>query len=164
MILTLNKYVTPEFECNCLHIIRFSSILVSFFPQVAGWILIACFTIVGFLIVCIPRYCSPHSLLHLNYWVTYLENEGALFHETSNKHSQLYALKHIKKFFGFTPEEKQVKKIYLPTRKDWRIISGIDMFTKLDQESCQYSLLHMWADEATPRDHYTSVDDVVVDA
>uniref|UniRef100_UPI00398EE691 calcium homeostasis modulator protein 2-like isoform X1 n=1 Tax=Pristiophorus japonicus TaxID=55135 RepID=UPI00398EE691 len=132
--------------------------------QVAGWILIACVTIVAFLAVCIPRYCSPLSFLHLSYWAQYLENEDSLFQETVKKHSQLYALKHIKKFFGFAPEEKQVKKIRLPARADWTMISGINMFTKLEHDHCQYSLLHTWADESTVDGHYIPVDDVVLEA
>ncbi|XP_069742893.1 calcium homeostasis modulator protein 4 [Narcine bancroftii] len=137
--------------------------ILLFQSQVAGWLLITCVTVAGFLVVCIPRYCSPLSFLHLNYWAQYIENEAVLFQMTAKKHSQLYALKHIKRFFGFTPKEKQVKKICLPARKDWKMISGIDMFTKVEQDFCQYSLLHTWAEETTPRGHYISVDDVTVD-
>ncbi|XP_048386685.2 calcium homeostasis modulator protein 4-like [Stegostoma tigrinum] len=129
--------------------------------QVAGWILVASVTIIAFLIVCIPRYCSPLCFLHLNYWVQYLENESSLFQEAAKRHSQLYASKHIKRFFGFTAQENEVKKIRLPSRKDWRMISGINVFTKFDSDPCQYSLLHKWADEITANDNYIPVDDVV---
>ncbi|XP_048387851.1 calcium homeostasis modulator protein 4-like isoform X3 [Stegostoma tigrinum] len=132
--------------------------------QVAGWILIASVTIIAFLSICIPRYCSPLSFVHLNYWAQYLESESSLFRETAKRHSQLYASKHIKKFFGFTAQENEVKKIRLPTRKDWRMISGINAFTKLEQDPCQYSLLHTWADETTAGGDYIPVDNVVSEA
>ncbi|XP_067839926.1 calcium homeostasis modulator protein 4-like [Heptranchias perlo] len=138
--------------------------ILLFQSQVAGWILIACVTMVAFLTLCIPRYFSPLSFLHLSYWAQYLENEECLFQETVKKHSQLYALKHIKKFFGFIPEEKQVQKIRLPVREDWRMISGINVFTKLEQDSCQYSLLHTWAEESSAGGRYIPVDDVVFEA
>ncbi|GCC36185.1 calcium homeostasis modulator protein 4-like [Chiloscyllium punctatum] len=132
--------------------------------QVAGWILIASVTIIAFLTFCIPRYCSPLSFVHLNYWAQFLENESSLFQETAKKHSQLYASNHIKKFFGFIAQESEVKKIRLPTRRDWRMISGINIFTKLEHDPCQYSLLHTWADETTAGGDYIPVDDVVSEA
>ncbi|XP_051881075.1 calcium homeostasis modulator protein 4 [Pristis pectinata] len=167
------KDILARFPCPKVKITEIKNIseirdegnrILLFQSQVAGWILIACVIVAGFLTVCIPRYCSPLSFLHLNYWAQYIENEDALFQQTSKKHSQLYALKHIKKFFGFTSEEKQVKKICLPARKDWKMISGLDMFTKVEQDFCQYSLLHTWAEESTPSHISIPVDDVVVDA
>ncbi|XP_078397431.1 calcium homeostasis modulator protein 4-like [Cetorhinus maximus] len=134
-----------------------------FQSQVTGWILIASVTIIAFLTICIPRCCSPLSFLHLSYWAEYLENESALFQKTVKKHSQLYALKHIKKFLGLTSEEKNVKKIRMPARKDWKMISGINMFAKLEHDPCQYSLLHSWSEESLADGHYIPVDDVVLE-
>ncbi|XP_062897664.1 calcium homeostasis modulator protein 4-like [Mobula hypostoma] len=170
MSLHNRKIILARFPCPKVKITGIKNIndlrtegnnILLFQSQVAGWILIACVTIAAFLTICIPRFCSPLSFLHLSYWAQYIENENTLFQETSKKHSRLFALKHIKKFFGFTSKEKEIKKICLPARKDWSMVSGIDMFTKVEDEFCQYSLLHTWADESTPSGQYISVDDVV---
>ncbi|XP_078068805.1 calcium homeostasis modulator protein 4-like [Mustelus asterias] len=136
--------------------------ILLFESQMAGWILVASVTFIGFLCVCIPRYCSPLCFLHLSYWAQYVENEDLLFGRTLKRHSQLYALKHIKMFFGLTPEEKEVKRIRLPAKNDWKMISGINMFTKLGHDPCQYSLLHSWANDSTPDSRYIPVDDVTL--
>uniref|UniRef100_A0A4W3GYE6 Calcium homeostasis modulator family member 4 n=1 Tax=Callorhinchus milii TaxID=7868 RepID=A0A4W3GYE6_CALMI len=129
--------------------------------KVCGWGLIASVAIIAFLSVCIPRFFSPLSFLHLTYWTEYLENEDSLFQETVEKHSRLYALKQIKKFFGFIPEEKLVQKIRLPSIEDWRMISGINVFSKMENDACQYSLLHTWASKSDNKGLYVPVDDVV---
>ncbi|XP_067881710.1 calcium homeostasis modulator protein 4-like [Heterodontus francisci] len=167
------KNILARFPCPKMSIKEIKNIseirnegnrILLFQSQVAGWILIACVMIIAFLIVCIPRCYSPLSFLHLSYWAQYLENEGSLLQEMVKKHSELYALKHIKKFFGFVPEEKEVKKIRLPSNRDWRMISGINVFTKPQNDPYQYSLLHMWADEATADGQYIPVDDVVFES
>eukprot|EP00062_Callorhinchus_milii_P014301 gi/632963413/ref/XP_007897865.1/ PREDICTED: protein FAM26D [Callorhinchus milii] len=135
--------------------------ILMFQSQVCGWGLIASVAIIAFLSVCIPRFFSPLSFLHLTYWTEYLENEDSLFQETVEKHSRLYALKQIKKFFGFIPEEKLVQKIRLPSIEDWRMISGINVFSKMENDACQYSLLHTWASKSDNKGLYVPVDDVV---
>ncbi|XP_072356829.1 calcium homeostasis modulator protein 4-like [Scyliorhinus torazame] len=167
------KNILARFPCPKVSIREINNIseirnegnrLLLFQSQVTGWILIMSVTIIAFLAVCIPRYCSPLSFLHLSYWAQYLENEDLLFQRAVKKHSQLYALKHIKKFLGLTPEEKDVKKIRLPARNDWKMISGINVFSKLEHDPCQYSLLHTWADESTSESKYIPVDDVAFEA
>ncbi|KAG8444639.1 hypothetical protein GDO86_009703 [Hymenochirus boettgeri] len=115
--------------------------------QVAGWLLIAIVTVSLFLIICIIRCCSPLTFLHLKYWTSYVNNEQILFEEAADQHSKIYALLNIKKFFGFSPGNKNITQIRIPSRWDWRTVSGLDLLKVIDEDHCHYSLLHSWSDQ-----------------
>ncbi|XP_028653664.1 calcium homeostasis modulator protein 4-like [Erpetoichthys calabaricus] len=127
--------------------------------QVAGWILIAIVAVSGFLFVCFARWLSPLSFVHLNYWSRYVDNEQLLMDQTMDQHSKIFASQHIKKFFGFSPENKEVKDIRIPARDDWRLISGADMFNVISEENYHYSLLHSWSDEMSDDGKYLHLEE-----
>ncbi|OCT80326.1 calcium homeostasis modulator protein 4 [Xenopus laevis] len=114
--------------------------------QVAGWILVAVVAVSIFVTLCVARCCSPLTFLHLKYWSSYVNNEQMLFEQAADQHSKIYALLNIKKFFGFSPGSKNITEIRIPSRWDWRTISGLDLLKTIDDEHCHYSLLHSWAD------------------
>ncbi|OCT78128.1 calcium homeostasis modulator protein 4 [Xenopus laevis] len=114
--------------------------------QVAGWILVGAVTVFIFTTLCVARCCSPLTFLHLKYWIRYVNNEQILFEKAVDQHSKIYALLNIKKFFGFSPENKIIREIRIPSRSDWRMISGLDLLKTIDDEHYHYSLLHSWAD------------------
>ncbi|KAM9317156.1 calcium homeostasis modulator protein 4 [Gastrophryne carolinensis] len=115
--------------------------------QVSGWLLVACIAVIFFLVLCIARCCSPLTYLHLKYWTSYVNNEQTLFEQAVDQHSKLYALQNIKKFFGFCPGSGNVSSIRIPSRLDWRTISGLDLLKIVNEDHCHYSLLHAWAEE-----------------
>ncbi|KAM4771693.1 calcium homeostasis modulator protein 4 [Rhinophrynus dorsalis] len=126
--------------------------------QVAGWLLIAAVTVAVFIIMCIARCCSPLTFLHLRYWTSYVNNEQILFEQAADEHSKIYALENIKKFFGFTPGSKNITEIRIPSRWDWRTISGLDLLKVVNEEHCHYSLLHAWSDEEPAEGKLIQVD------
>ncbi|KAM5165527.1 calcium homeostasis modulator protein 4 [Mantella aurantiaca] len=115
--------------------------------QVTGWLLVAFVAISFFAVLCVARCCSPLTYLHLRYWTSYINNEQTLFEQAVDQHSRLFALENIKKFFGFSPGSKKVSEIRIPSRLDWRTISGLDLLKVVNQDYCHYSLLHAWADD-----------------
>uniref|UniRef100_A0A8C5PLJ7 Calcium homeostasis modulator family member 4 n=1 Tax=Leptobrachium leishanense TaxID=445787 RepID=A0A8C5PLJ7_9ANUR len=119
--------------------------------QVAGWLLIALVATAVFIVLCIARCCSPLTYLHLWYWTNYVSNEQTLFEEAADQHSKIYAKENIKKFFGFAPGSKHVTDIRIPSRCDWKAISGLDIMQMVDSDHCNYSLLHSWG-EHDPED------------
>ncbi|KAM4693267.1 calcium homeostasis modulator protein 4 [Discoglossus pictus] len=126
--------------------------------QVSGWILVAAVTISIFVVLCIARCCTPLSYLHLRYWTSYVTNEQAIFEEAADQHSKIYAMQNIKKFFGFSPGSKNISELRIPSRLDWRTISGLDLLTVVDDEHCHYSRLHSWADEDPTDGKFVPID------
>ncbi|KAJ1154982.1 hypothetical protein NDU88_007720 [Pleurodeles waltl] len=127
--------------------------------QVSGWLLIAIVAVAVFLSLCLAKLLSPLSFLHLRYWTSYVNNEQTLFQRTADEHSRLFATQHIKKFFGFAPGSKNVKAIRIPSRWDWKTVSGLDLLTVIDDEHCHYSLLHSWSDEDPPEGKRVVIDE-----
>nr|XP_033795768.1 calcium homeostasis modulator protein 4 [Geotrypetes seraphini] len=127
--------------------------------QVSGWILIAIVAVTVFLSLCLARFLSPLTFLHLHYWRSYVNNERALFEQTMDKHSRIFALQHIKKFFGFSPESMNIKDIRIPSRLDWKQVSGLDLLRIVNEDHYYYSLLHAWADEDPPDKEYVDTDE-----
>ncbi|XP_053565127.1 calcium homeostasis modulator protein 4 [Bombina bombina] len=126
--------------------------------QVAGWLLVAVVTVAIFIILCVARCCSPLTYLHLRYWTNYVNNEQNLFEQTADQHSKIYAMQNIKKFFGFLPGSKNITEIRIPSRWDWRAISGLDLLKVVTDEHCNYSLLHTWAEEDPTDGKYLPID------
>ncbi|NXX41815.1 CAHM4 protein, partial [Tricholaema leucomelas] len=120
-------------------------LLLRYQSQVAGWLLIAVVVITVFLSYCLASCLSPLSFLHFRYWINYVHNEQELFDEAIDQHSRLYAMQHVKKFFGFVPGSEKVKAIRIPSLREWRAISGLAFLKRVDEEHYDYSLLHDWA-------------------
>lgn len=127
--------------------------------QVTGWLLVALVAVVVFIVLCIARCCSPLSYLHLWYWTTYISNEQTLFEEAADQHSKLYAMENIKKFFGFRPGSKHVTDIRIPSRGDWKAISGLDLLKPVNADHCSYSLLNSWGEEDPEEGKILHIDD-----
>ncbi|KAG8541442.1 hypothetical protein GDO81_029056 [Engystomops pustulosus] len=126
--------------------------------QVSGWLLIALVAVIFFLILCVARCCSPLTYLHLRYWTSYVNNEQTLFEQAADQHSKVYAMQNIKKFFGFSPGSKNISEIRIPSRNDWKTISGLDLLKVVNLDYCHYSLLHAWADEEPTDGKVISID------
>ncbi|CAH2252100.1 FAM26D [Pelobates cultripes] len=126
--------------------------------QVTGWILIALVAVTVFLVLCIARCCSPLSYLHLWYWTNYINNEQTLFEQATDQHSKIYAMENIKKFFGFAPGSKHITDIRIPSRDDWKAISGLDLLQVINADHCNYSLLHSWTEEDKEDGKYIHLD------
>ncbi|KAM3932706.1 calcium homeostasis modulator protein 4 [Leptodactylus fuscus] len=147
------KLTLAQFPCAQLVPSNFSRVReevlleLKYQSQVSGWLLIASVAIFFFLTLCVARSCSPLTYLHLKYWTSYVNNEQALFEQAADQHSKVYAMQNIKKFFGFSPGSKNISEIRIPSRLDWRTISGLDLLKIVNQDHCHYSLLHAWADE-----------------
>uniref|UniRef100_A0A8C4P6G4 Calcium homeostasis modulator family member 4 n=1 Tax=Dromaius novaehollandiae TaxID=8790 RepID=A0A8C4P6G4_DRONO len=110
-------------------------LLLRYQSQVAGWLLIAVVVITVFLSYCLASCFSPLSFLHFRYWTKYVHNEQELFDEAMDQHSRLYAMQHVRKFFGFAPGSENVKEIRIPSLREWQAISGL-AFLKLVDEDC----------------------------
>ncbi|XP_069829747.1 calcium homeostasis modulator protein 4 [Dendropsophus ebraccatus] len=147
------KFTLAQFPCAQLVPSNFSRVReevlleLKYQSQVSGWLLIACVAVLFFIILCVARCCSPLTYLQLNYWTSYVNNEQTLFEKATDQHSKVYAMQNIKKFFGFSPGDKNVSEIRVPSSTDWRAVSGLDLLKVVNQEYCHYSLLHAWADE-----------------
>ncbi|XP_025979332.1 calcium homeostasis modulator protein 4 [Dromaius novaehollandiae] len=120
-------------------------LLLRYQSQVAGWLLIAVVVITVFLSYCLASCFSPLSFLHFRYWTKYVHNEQELFDEAMDQHSRLYAMQHVRKFFGFAPGSENVKEIRIPSLREWQAISGLAFLKLVDEEHYDYSLLHDWA-------------------
>ncbi|XP_025901438.1 calcium homeostasis modulator protein 4 [Nothoprocta perdicaria] len=120
-------------------------LLLRYQSQVAGWLLIAVVAITVFLSYCLASCFSPLSFLHFRYWTNYVHNEQDLFDEAMDQHSRLYAMQHVRKFFGFAPGHENVKEIRIPSLREWQAISGLAFLKLVDEEHYDYSLLHDWA-------------------
>ncbi|XP_073483223.1 calcium homeostasis modulator protein 4 [Aquarana catesbeiana] len=142
-----------QFPCSQLVLSNFTRVReevvleLKYQSQVSGWLLVAIVALLFFTVLCVGRCCSPLTYLHLRYWTSYVNNEQALFEQAVDQHSKISALENIKKFFGFAPGSTKVSEIRIPSRLDWRAISGLDLIKVVDQDYCHYSLLHAWADE-----------------
>ncbi|XP_077145621.1 calcium homeostasis modulator protein 4 [Ranitomeya variabilis] len=149
----VRKFTLAQFPCAQLVPSNFSRVReevlleLKYQSQVSGWLLIAFVAILFFMVLCVARCCSPLTYLHLRYWTSYVNNEQTLFEQAANKHSKVYAMQNIKKFFGFSPGSKNISEIRIPSHMDWRTISGLDLLKVVNQDYCHYSLLHAWADE-----------------
>ncbi|XP_075720359.1 calcium homeostasis modulator protein 4 [Rhinoderma darwinii] len=147
------KFTLAQFPCAQLVPSNFSRIReevlleLKYQSQVSGWILLAFVAVIFFIILCVARCCSPLTYLHLRYWTSYVNNEQTLFEQAADQHSKVYAMQNIKKFFGFSPGSKNISEIRIPSRTDWRTISGLDLLKVVSEDHCHYSLLHAWADE-----------------
>ncbi|NXS12053.1 CAHM4 protein, partial [Neodrepanis coruscans] len=120
-------------------------LLLRYQSQVAGWLLIAAVVITVFLSYCLGSCFSPLSFLHFRYWSSYVHNEQELFDEATEQHSRLYAMQHVRKFFGFVPGSENIKEIRIPSLREWQAISGLAFLKRVDEEHYDYSLLHDWA-------------------
>ncbi|XP_072264892.1 calcium homeostasis modulator protein 4 [Pyxicephalus adspersus] len=142
-----------QFPCSQLVLSNFTRVRdevlldLKYQSQVSGWLLVASVALFFFIILSIARCCSPLTYLHLRYWTSYVNNEQTLFEQALDQHSKIFALENIKKFFGFSPGSKKVSEIRIPSRLDWRAISGLDLLKEVNHDYCHYSLLHAWADE-----------------
>uniref|UniRef100_A0A8B9NLZ4 Calcium homeostasis modulator family member 4 n=1 Tax=Accipiter nisus TaxID=211598 RepID=A0A8B9NLZ4_9AVES len=116
------RRILAEFPCSQLVPLELTRardeviLLLRYQSQVAGWLLIAVVVITVFLSYCLASCFSPLSFLHFRYWSSYVHNEQQLFDEATDQHSRLYAMQHVKKFFGFVPGSENVKEI----RTGWR--------------------------------------------
>ncbi|XP_068087437.1 calcium homeostasis modulator protein 4 [Hyperolius riggenbachi] len=145
---TLAQFPCPQLvQSNFTRIREEVLLTLKYHSQVSGWLLIACVAVIFFLVLCVARCCSPLVYLHLRYWTSYVNNEQTVFEQAMDQHSKIYATENIKKFFGFTPGSKKVSEIRIPSRLDWKTISGLDLLKVVNQDHCHYSLLHAWADE-----------------
>ncbi|XP_018419257.1 PREDICTED: protein FAM26D [Nanorana parkeri] len=145
---TLAQFPCPQLVLSNFTRIREEVLLeLKYQSQVSGWLLVAFVAILFFAVLCVARCCSPLTYLHLRYWTSYVNNEQTLFEQAVDQHSRIFALENIKKFFGFAPGSKKVTEIRMPSRLDWRTISGLDLLKVVDQDYCHYSLLQAWADE-----------------
>ncbi|NXX88276.1 CAHM4 protein, partial [Centropus bengalensis] len=133
-------------------------LLLRYQSQVAGWLLIAVVVITVFLSYCLASCFSPLSFLHFRYWNSYVHNEQELFDEATDQHSKLYAMQHIRKFFGFVPGSEDVKEIRIPSLKEWQAISGLAFLNQVDEEHYDYSLLHDWALSESADEKFLKID------
>ncbi|NXP82208.1 CAHM4 protein, partial [Ramphastos sulfuratus] len=134
-------------------------LLLRYQSQVAGWFLIAVVVITVFLSYCLASCLSPLSFLHFRYWINYVHNEQELFDEAMDQHSRLYAMQHVKKFFGFVPGSTKVKAIRIPSLREWQAISGLAFLKRVDKEHYDYSLLHDWALRESATGKYLETDE-----
>ncbi|NXI46329.1 CAHM4 protein, partial [Galbula dea] len=134
-------------------------LLLRYQSQVAGWLLIAVVVITVFLSYCLASCFSPLSFLHFRYWSNYVHNEQELFDEAADQHSRLYAMQHVRKFFGFAPGTENVKEIRIPSLGEWEAISGLAFLKQVDEEHYDYSLLHDWALKETVHGKYLKTDE-----
>ncbi|XP_008636009.1 calcium homeostasis modulator protein 4 [Corvus hawaiiensis] len=134
-------------------------LLLRYQSQVAGWLLIAVVVITVFLSYCLASCFSPLSFLHFRYWSSYVHNEQELFDEATEQHSRLYAMQHVKKFFGFVPGSENVKEIRIPSLREWQAISGLAFLKRVDEEHYDYSLLHDWALKERANGKYLRIDE-----
>lgn len=125
----------------------------------AGWLLIAVVVITVFLSYCLASCVSPLSFLHFRYWSSYVDNEQELFDEATEQHSRLYAMQHVRKFFGFAPGSENVKEIRIPSLREWQAISGLAFLKRVDEEHYDYSLLHDWALKERASGKYLRIDE-----
>lgn len=132
--------------------------------KVAGWLLIAVVVITVFLSYCLASCFSPLSFLHFRYWTSYVHNEQELFDEATDQHSKLYAIQHIRKFFGFVPGSENVGEIRIPSLREWQAISGLAFLKLVDEEHYDYSLLHDWALKGSVDRKYLKLDEDPVTA
>ncbi|XP_005154760.1 calcium homeostasis modulator protein 4 [Melopsittacus undulatus] len=137
-------------------------LLLRYQSQVAGWLLIAVVVITVFLSYCLASCFSPLSFLHFKYWSSYVHNEQELFDEATDQHSRLYAMQHVRKFFGFAPGSENVKEIRIPSLKEWQAISGLAFLKRVDAEHYDYSLLHDWALKGSANGKYLKTDEDTV--
>lgn len=140
------------FSCN-------SFFNLPFLCKVAGWLLIAVVVITVFLSYCLASCFSPLSFLHFRYWNSYVHNEQELFDEATDQHSRLYAMQHVRKFFGFAPGSENVKEIRIPSLREWQAISGLAFLKRVDEEHYDYSLLHDWALKESVNEKYLKIDE-----
>ncbi|KAM9382182.1 calcium homeostasis modulator protein 4 [Phaethornis superciliosus] len=138
-------------------------LLLRYQSQVAGWLLIAVVVITVFLSYCLASCLSPLSFLHFRYWSSYVHNEQELFDEATEQHSRLYAMQHVKKFFGFVPGSENVKEIRIPSLREWQAISGLAFLKQVDEEHYDYSLLHDWALKEAVHGKYLKTDEDACD-
>ncbi|KAM8809132.1 calcium homeostasis modulator protein 5-like isoform 3-T3 [Eudromia elegans] len=134
-------------------------LLLRYQSQVAGWLLIAVVAITVFLSYCLASCFSPLSFLHFRYWTNYVHNEQDLFDEAMDQHSRLYAMQHVRKFFGFAPGHENVKEIRIPSLREWQAISGLAFLKLVDEEHYDYSLLHDWALKDSVNGKYLKTDE-----
>ncbi|KAM7119874.1 calcium homeostasis modulator protein 5-like isoform 2-T3 [Ciconia maguari] len=134
-------------------------LLLRYQSQVAGWLLIAVVVITVFLSYCLASCFSPLSFLHFRYWSSYVHNEQELFDEATDQHSRLYAMQHVRKFFGFVPGSENVKEIRIPSLREWQAISGLAFLKRVDEEHYDYSLLHDWALKESVNGKYLKTDE-----
>ncbi|NXD06400.1 CAHM4 protein, partial [Nothocercus nigrocapillus] len=134
-------------------------LLLRYQSQVAGWLLIAVVAITVFLSYCLASCFSPLSFLHFRYWTSYVHNERDLFDEAMDQHSRLYAMQHVRKFFGFAPGSENVKEIRIPSLREWQAISGLAFLKLVDEEHYDYSLLHDWALKDSVNGKYLKTDE-----
>uniref|UniRef100_A0A8C3R7E4 Calcium homeostasis modulator family member 4 n=1 Tax=Cyanoderma ruficeps TaxID=181631 RepID=A0A8C3R7E4_9PASS len=134
-------------------------LLLRYQSQVAGWLLIAVVVITVFLSYCLAGCFSPLSFLHFRYWSSYVHNEQELFDEATEQHSRLYAMQHVRKFFGFVPGSENVKEIRIPSLREWQAISGLAFLKRVDEEHYDYSLLHDWALKERASGKYLRIDE-----
>ncbi|XP_063245924.1 calcium homeostasis modulator protein 4 isoform X2 [Prinia subflava] len=134
-------------------------LLLRYQSQVAGWLLIAVVVITVFFSYCLASCFSPLSFLHFRYWSSYVHNEQELFDEAAEQHSRLYAMQHVRKFFGFVPGSENVKEIRIPSLREWQAISGLAFLKRVDEEHYDYSLLHDWALKERASGKYLRIDE-----
>ncbi|KAG9465847.1 calcium homeostasis modulator protein 4 [Eleutherodactylus coqui] len=158
------KIILAQFPCAQLVASNFSNIReevlleLKYESQISGWVLIAFVTVFFFITLCIARCCSPLAYLQLRYWTSYVNNEQTLFEQAADQHSKAYAMQNIKKFLGFSPGSKNITEIRIPSRMDWRSISGLDLLKVVSQDHCHYSLLQAWAEENLSEGKFIPID------
>ncbi|KAM8953009.1 calcium homeostasis modulator protein 4 [Pelodytes ibericus] len=157
---TLAQFPCPQLVPPNLTRIREEVLLeLKYQSQVTGWVLIAIVAVVVFIVLCIARCCSPLSYLHLWYWSSYVNNEQVLFEQAADQHAKIYASQNIKRFFGFSPGSKNITDIRIPSRWDWKAISGLDLLQVVNADHCNYSLLHSWAEEDPTDGKFIHIDE-----
>ncbi|XP_044147720.1 calcium homeostasis modulator protein 4 [Bufo gargarizans] len=158
------KFTLAQFPCaqlvsSNLSRVREEVLLeLKYQSQLSGWLLIAFVAVIFFITLCVARCCSPLTYLHLRYWTSYVNNEQNLFDQAADQHSKVFAMENIKRFFGFSPGSKNISEIRIPSRMDWKTISGLDLLKVINQDYCHYSLLHAWSDEEPMDGKVISID------
>ncbi|XP_053315876.1 calcium homeostasis modulator protein 4 [Spea bombifrons] len=165
MTVDARRHVLARFPCPQLlpvnlTLVREEVLLeLKYQSQVAGWLLIAAVAVTVFISLCLARCCTPLSYLHLWYWTSYIKNEQILFEQAADQHSKIYAMHNIKRFFGFSPGSKNVTDIRIPSRWDWKAVSGLDLLHMVNTEHCNYSLLQEWAEDDPTEGKFIHIDE-----
>lgn len=103
--------------------------------QVYGWILLASVLLLTVFASCCMRCFSPFHHLQLRFQKMCKENERKFFDQESEQHAKKLAERNVKGFFN----QVMQKKLLIPEKKDWSIISTGD---KSDNNKTYYTPLH----------------------
>ncbi|XP_030641191.1 calcium homeostasis modulator protein 6 [Chanos chanos] len=105
--------------------------------QVLGWLLIASFIMLLFVLTCWTRCGSPVSYLQLQFWRTYRLKELDLFERQAAARAAELAERNTKSFFELTKAEA----LRNPSRQAWEKISALVSYSNFDE---YYSSLHRY--------------------